>query len=283
MAGQGLELRVCVLGTGLSMHLTAESREHCSLALDIARRVAGRGKNGPAPGEQPASGSEPQAEAHPLPTQVRVKGVQRVQEAQRILHVTGKRMGRILIQQRTLKGEEQQVEHEHDWVGILDLHRSFTKDDLTKKWKKYALLFHPDKWSDEDKEQMGGDGTCRRVWDALDEAYNLAMQYIEKPCLNQVGYRWRRHPDLRRPKPEPPQKPWPGPDPAMPQRLDPGAVTIIETDISQYLLSRTPAPGTPVTMDNNWRGRGGHAASRFEEVFKMTGGYGGISLPAIFH
>ena len=143
-----------------------------------------------------------------------------------------------------LKPSEKERNITNDWVLILGLHRGFTQSDLKKRWSELIKLLHPDKSPAEAVEQAGGAERCRKAHDELTKAHEHAKTFLAQGHTGSVppwgtppSYPWLRQ--GRRPKPAPPTEPWPGPDPAMPLRLDPDAVTIIETDLSQYLRSRT--------------------------------------------
>ena len=141
-------------------------------------------------------------------------------EVRRILHVKEKKVA-------------------NDWVLTIGLHRGFTQSDLKKRWAELIKLLHPDKIPEEAAEQAGGRDNCRKAHDELSMAHENAKRFLTHghtgtvpPWATPPSYPWLRKGG--RPKPAPPREPWPGPDPAMPQRLAPGAVTVIERDISQY-------------------------------------------------
>ena len=113
---------------------------------------------------------------------------------------------------------------------------------LRKRWTELIKLLHPNKSLEADVAHAGGAECCRRAHDELTTAHNEAKAFLDKrerrnvpPWLTST-FPWLHQ--GRRPKPAPPKETYPGPDPAVPQRLAPGAVTIIETDISLYLRSR---------------------------------------------
>lgn len=168
---------------------------------------------------------EPQAKAQSESSDTEIHAKRLQAEVGRIIHVKRKNVA-------------------NDWVLILGLHRGFTQSDLKQRWSELIKLLHPDKIPAEVLDKAGGADACRRAHDELRMAHQHAKTFLEQEHTGSVppwamppSYPWLRQ--GRRPKPAPPREPWPGPDPAMPQRLAPGAVTVIEIDISRYLRSRS--------------------------------------------